>query len=60
MPDAWIVCAFLFGAGVALFQAVLYPIIAPADLPRVEAVAGMIVAILGSFGLHKTVKSFQR
>ena len=51
--------AGLVGLVIGIFNSVLAPAIPSAALPVIEPAAGLIVVILGSFGLHKTVKSFQ-
>lgn len=47
--------AILFG----LFQTSVVPNIPANYLPLVDQVAGLLIAILGAMGVHKTVKSFQ-
>lgn len=51
--------AGLVGLVIGIFNSVLVPIIPVTALPVIEPAAGLIVVILGSFGLHKTVKAFQ-
>lgn len=54
------ITAAIVGLLVAMWQAVIVPVIPASALPLVEPIAGMVIVILGSFGLHKTVKAFQR
>lgn len=47
--------AILFG----VFQSSVIPLIPAEFLPLVDQIAGLLIALLGAMGVHKTVKSFQ-
>lgn len=49
--------AGVVGLVVGLWQTVIIPLIPAAALPIIEPAAGLVVVILGAFGVHKTVKS---
>jgi hypothetical protein len=53
------ITAALVGLCVTLWSSVIVPMIPAASLPVIEPLSQILLIILSSFGLHKTIKGFQ-
>jgi hypothetical protein len=53
------ITAGLVGLVISLFNTVLVPLIPAAAMPIIEPAAGLLIVILGAFGVHSTAKLYR-